>query len=143
MGITQIDTGAGLTGGPITDSGTIALAAHLRRCRHLGESLEHHDQRLWSDHRDRRRRRYDCARDQRHQRHSITSSGATIIWTTDDFSDSQVEYGTTTSYGTSTTLDTTPVTSHSVPITGTARIDALSLPRQVTEYCWIADYLRR
>jgi hypothetical protein len=47
-----------------------------------------------------------------------TTTGATITWTTDDASDSQVDYGPTTSYGTSTTLDSTMATSHSVPITG-------------------------
>jgi lysophospholipase L1-like esterase len=48
---------------------------------------------------------------------SITSSGATITWTTDENSDSQVEYGTTASYGNSTTLNTSMVTSHSVNLT--------------------------
>ncbi len=51
---------------------------------------------------------------------AITESGATITWTTDEASDSQVEYGLTTSYGSSTTLNTAMVTSHSVPISGTA-----------------------
>lgn len=45
---------------------------------------------------------------------SITQTSATVTWTTDELSDSQVEYGTTTSYGSSTTLNTTDVTSHSV-----------------------------
>jgi YD repeat-containing protein len=49
---------------------------------------------------------------------SITSSGATITWTTNEPSDSQVEYGTTTSYGSSTTLNPTLVTSHSQALTG-------------------------
>ena len=49
---------------------------------------------------------------------SITTSGATITWTTDKSADSQVDYGTTTSYGSSTTLNTTPVTSHSQALTG-------------------------
>jgi hypothetical protein len=48
---------------------------------------------------------------------AITDVGATITWTTNEAGDSQVEYGPTTSYGTSTTLDATMVTSHSVPIT--------------------------
>jgi phosphodiesterase/alkaline phosphatase D-like protein len=48
----------------------------------------------------------------------ISGTGATITWTTDEASDSQVEYGTTTSYGSSTTLDTNPVTAHSVQLTG-------------------------
>jgi peptide/nickel transport system substrate-binding protein len=45
---------------------------------------------------------------------SAESNNATVTWTTDDASSSQVEYGTTTSYGLTTTLDTTKVTSHSV-----------------------------
>ncbi|MEK7510814.1 MAG: peptidoglycan-binding protein [Patescibacteria group bacterium] len=52
---------------------------------------------------------------------SITSSpsdtSATITWTTDETSDSQVEYGATSSYGATTTLDTTLTTSHSVSLT--------------------------
>src|SRR5207247_6531656 len=46
------------------------------------------------------------------------TSGATIAWTTDVTSTSQVEYGTTTSYGTLTTLNSSLVTSHSVALTG-------------------------
>lgn len=49
---------------------------------------------------------------------SVTSSGATITWTTSTSSNSQVEYGTTTAYGTGTELDVTAVTSHSVALTG-------------------------
>jgi hypothetical protein len=49
---------------------------------------------------------------------SVTSSGATITWTTDEPSTTQVEYGLTTSYGSSTTLNSTLVTSHSQAITG-------------------------
>jgi hypothetical protein len=49
---------------------------------------------------------------------SITSSGATITWTTNEASDTQVEYGTTTSYGSSTTLNTVKVTSHSATLSG-------------------------
>ncbi len=49
---------------------------------------------------------------------SITSSGATISWTTNEASDTQVEYGTTTGYGSSTTLNTTKVTSHSQSLSG-------------------------
>ena len=48
----------------------------------------------------------------------ITSSAATITWTTDIPSSSQVLYGTGSSYTQSTTLDTTQVTSHSQTITG-------------------------
>ena len=49
---------------------------------------------------------------------NITSTSAAITWTTDEASTSQVEYGTTTSYGSSTTIDSTMVTSHSVTING-------------------------
>jgi len=45
------------------------------------------------------------------------SNQATITWSTDDASSSQVEYGTATTYGSTTTLSTTEVTSHSVLIT--------------------------
>ena len=45
----------------------------------------------------------------------------TITWTTDVPSDSQVRYGPTTGYGSSTPVDRTLVTSHSVTITGLAR----------------------
>ncbi|MDP3543605.1 MAG: Ig-like domain-containing protein [Elusimicrobiota bacterium] len=48
----------------------------------------------------------------------ITSSGASIAWTTNEASDSQVEYGPTTSYGLSTPLDTTRVTAHSAALSG-------------------------
>ncbi|HEY3016693.1 MAG TPA: DUF4082 domain-containing protein, partial [Nocardioides sp.] len=48
----------------------------------------------------------------------IGDTGATITWTTDEASDSQVEYGTTTSYGSSTTLDPALVSGHSQPLTG-------------------------
>lgn len=50
---------------------------------------------------------------------SISQTGATITWTTNEPADSQVEYGTTTSYGTS--VPTTPSgtrTSHSISLTG-------------------------
>jgi hypothetical protein len=48
----------------------------------------------------------------------ITSTGATISWTTNEAADSQVDYGTTTSYGSSTSLNSIPVTSHSQALTG-------------------------
>lgn len=48
----------------------------------------------------------------------ITNTTATITWTTNEPADSQVEYGTATSYGSSTTLDTAKVTSHSTLLTG-------------------------
>ncbi|MBZ5538877.1 MAG: fibronectin type III domain-containing protein, partial [Acidobacteriia bacterium] len=49
---------------------------------------------------------------------SITSSAATISWTTDEASDSQVDYGTTTGYGSSTPLNASLVTSHSAGLSG-------------------------
>ena len=52
---------------------------------------------------------------------NISASGATINWTTNEATDSQVIYGTTTAYGSSTTLNTTKVTSHSQTLTGLAR----------------------
>lgn len=49
---------------------------------------------------------------------SATSSSVTISWTTNEASDSQVEYGTTTAYGLASTLNTALVTSHSQTLTG-------------------------
>jgi YD repeat-containing protein len=49
---------------------------------------------------------------------NITPSGATMIWTTDELSDSQVEYGATTAYGSSSALNSSLVTSHSVTLSG-------------------------
>ena len=51
---------------------------------------------------------------------NITGSSAQITWTTNEAATSRVEYGLTTSYGSSTALDPTLVTTHSVPITGLA-----------------------
>jgi hypothetical protein len=51
---------------------------------------------------------------------SITSSAATITWTTDEPADSAVEYGTTAAYGSSTSIDTAKVVSHSRTLTGLA-----------------------
>jgi|GEM_PF-5932239 len=48
----------------------------------------------------------------------ITSSSATITWTTTEASDTQVEYGLTTAYGTSSPLNTALVTAHSQGLTG-------------------------
>src|SRR2546427_12477683 len=48
----------------------------------------------------------------------ITSSSATISWTTDETSDSQVEYGTTTAYGSVTALNASLVTAHSQALSG-------------------------
>ncbi len=51
---------------------------------------------------------------------NLSNTSATISWTTNEPATSQVEYGTTTSYGTLTSLDATLVTSHSVVIAGLA-----------------------
>ncbi len=48
----------------------------------------------------------------------VTATGANVSWTTNEPSDSQVEYGTTTAYGSSTTLATALVTSHTVAVSG-------------------------
>lgn len=48
----------------------------------------------------------------------LTSTGATITWTTDEASDTQVEFGTSISYGATTTLDANLVTSHSCTLSG-------------------------
>jgi Bacterial Ig domain/Thrombospondin type 3 repeat len=50
----------------------------------------------------------------------ITATGATITWSTNEASDSQVEYGPIASYGSSTPLNTTLVTAHSQALTGLA-----------------------
>jgi hypothetical protein len=49
---------------------------------------------------------------------AITISSALISWTTDKPANSQVEYGITAAYGSSTTLDTTLVTAHAQTIAG-------------------------
>lgn len=48
----------------------------------------------------------------------ITSSGAAISWTTNEASDTQVEYGTTTAYGSLTSCNSTPVTAHAQTLSG-------------------------
>lgn len=119
MGVTQINTGAGLTGGPITDSGTIGMQVISgvagTWANPTSISINAYGQII----------AIQATADTTApiitaiSATSISSSGATIVWTTDDPSDSQVEYGLTTSYGTTTTIDSTPVTDHSVPIIGT------------------------
>jgi regulation of enolase protein 1 (concanavalin A-like superfamily) len=47
-----------------------------------------------------------------------TASGATISWTTDHSTTSQVSYGTTTAYGNVTALNSTLVANHSVVLSG-------------------------
>ena len=49
---------------------------------------------------------------------SVTTTTATVTWTTDQASSSQVEYGPTSSYGSLTTLDPTFVTAHSQTVSG-------------------------
>jgi hypothetical protein len=49
---------------------------------------------------------------------NITANGATVNWTTNEAADTQVEYGPTTAYGSSTALSTSLVTSHSQNLTG-------------------------
>ena len=49
---------------------------------------------------------------------SITSSSAVVTWTTNVVADSQVRYGTTPEYGSTTTLNPALVTSHSQSLTG-------------------------
>lgn len=48
----------------------------------------------------------------------ITETSATITWTTDEPATSQVEYGPTTAYGSTASLDSTLVASHSVNLSG-------------------------
>lgn len=49
---------------------------------------------------------------------NVTLSGATISWDTDEASDSQVEYGRTSSLGSTTTVNPLLVTRHSVVLSG-------------------------
>jgi hypothetical protein len=49
---------------------------------------------------------------------SITSSGTTIKWITDQSSTTQVQYGTTTSYGHTTTLNNSLLKSHAQGLSG-------------------------
>ena len=51
---------------------------------------------------------------------SISSSGATVTWTTDAPSDTQADYGPTSAYGSSTVLNTSLVVSHSQTLSGLA-----------------------
>src|SRR5256712_3468200 len=49
---------------------------------------------------------------------SISSAGALITWATNEASDSQVNYGLTTAYGSSTPLNLSLLTAHAVTLTG-------------------------
>lgn len=46
----------------------------------------------------------------------ITTTGATIAWTTNELATSQIQYGTTTNYGLTASLDSTPAPTHSVTL---------------------------
>ncbi len=48
----------------------------------------------------------------------LTTSNATITWTTSEPADGQVQFGTTTAYGSATTVDPTMVVSHNVLLLG-------------------------
>ena len=48
----------------------------------------------------------------------LTPSSAVITWTTNEASDSQVEYGTTTSYGQITSLSSALVSAHNINLSG-------------------------
>jgi Purple acid Phosphatase, N-terminal domain len=49
---------------------------------------------------------------------SVTTNGATITWTTNNPANSQVDYGTTAAYGNLSPLNSAPLTSHSVTLSG-------------------------
>jgi Immunoglobulin I-set domain len=49
---------------------------------------------------------------------NVTATGATINWATNEPSDTQVEYGATASYGSSTPLNPTRATSHTATLSG-------------------------
>ncbi|MEW6681369.1 MAG: fibronectin type III domain-containing protein [Nitrospirota bacterium] len=51
---------------------------------------------------------------------NVTSSSATITWATNEAATTQVTYGTTTTYGSSTPLNSTLVTAHSQNLSGLA-----------------------
>ncbi len=51
---------------------------------------------------------------------AITQNSATITWATNEPADTLVEYGLTSSYGSTTVLNTTLTTGHSQPLTGLA-----------------------
>jgi hypothetical protein len=49
---------------------------------------------------------------------NVTSTDADIIWSTDEEATSQVDFGTTTSYGSTTPVDTNLSNQHSTPLSG-------------------------
>jgi hypothetical protein len=50
--------------------------------------------------------------------YNVTATGAVILWTTSTAGTSEVQYGTTTSYGSSTPLDPIVSTDHTLPLFG-------------------------
>ena len=74
---------------------------------------------------------------------ALTISGATIAWTTDEPSDSQVEYGTTTAYGTLSPLAGTRVKKHVVVLKGLAAGTPVPLPRPIARLRREPGRLRR
>jgi len=59
----------------------------------------------------------------------VTGTAATIGWTTDQNADSQVEYGLTTAYGTTTTLNAALVTTPAVVLIPWATASSVVAPR--------------
>jgi hypothetical protein len=51
---------------------------------------------------------------------AVTPNGATITWTTNELAESRVSYGTTTTYGSSTPLNITLVSTHSITLSNLA-----------------------
>lgn len=49
---------------------------------------------------------------------SVSVSGTVITWSTNEAADTQLDYGTSTSYGATTPLDSAQVTAHSVALSG-------------------------
>lgn len=49
---------------------------------------------------------------------NVTTSSATIVWTTNEASSTEVDYGLTTAYGSTTPLNSSLVTAHSVALSG-------------------------
>lgn len=66
---------------------------------------------------------------------NITSSSAEINWTTDESSDSEVDYGLTDSYELGTVSSSSLVTSHLVELTGLAEGTVYHYRVRSTDYC--------
>jgi phosphodiesterase/alkaline phosphatase D-like protein len=55
---------------------------------------------------------------------SVNTNSATVAWTTDEVANAEVEYGTTSGYGSVTPIDTSLALTHSITLTGlTANVD--------------------